>query len=429
MSSPSAYSSRERSSAHSAHARSSAQGSSEPPTVFADRRLLARAGFALMLANVRYWTTVAPKVRAELARWRTRAREIEDHELRTLALDTLQREGFAAEVAATLATLTPHRHRAEAVSAIVALEVMYDYLDGLTERPVPDPIANGRLLFKAFSDALDPSADLESDYYRHCPSASDGGYLRELAAAVKDALMCLPSAQALAPAMLQAASRCAEAEVLTHAAVLTSTSEVERWARETADGSGLEWREYLAGAASSVLAVHALIALAGDERTTVEHAAPIDAVYLTLGALSTMLDSVMDYEEDTENGTLAYIRHYGDDRSIIGERMVHVAQAAARRAHDAPRSIHHLMTLAGVAAYFTSAPSATSELAWPVASRIQSELRPLIRPTLAVMRTWRLAKRVRAWRFAKRAGAHTRVEARTLVQAHTHVDRKPSAQR
>src|ERR1700733_5704604 len=365
-------------------------------TVFADRQLLAPAGLALVLANVRYWTTIAPKVRGELTRWRARALEIEEPELRTLALQTLQREGFAAEVAATLATLTPRRHRATAVRAIVAFEVMYDYLDGLTEQPAPDPIANGRMLFKAFTDSVDPSADLDADYYRHCPSPGDGGYLRELAAAVKDALACLPSAMALAPAMLQAASRCAEAEVLTHAAALTSTSEVERWARETANGSGLEWREYLAGAASSVLAVHALIALAGDEHTTVEHAAPIDAVYLALGALSTMLDSVMDYEEDTENGTIAYIRHYGDDRSIIGDRMVHVAQAAARRAHDAPRSVHHLMTLAGVAAYYTSAPSATSELAWPVTSRIQAELQPLITPTLAVMRTWRLAKRLRA---------------------------------
>jgi tetraprenyl-beta-curcumene synthase len=363
-------------------------------TVFADRRLLARAGLALVLANARYWTTVAPKVRAELTRWRARAMEIEDPDLRTLALHNLQGEGFASEVAATLATLTPRRHRATVVRAVVALEVMYDYLDGLTEQPVPDPITNGRLLFKAFTDALDPSADLQDDYYRHCPSQADGGYLRELAATVKDALACLPATKALTPARLHAASRCAEAEVLTHAAAFTDTSHVERWARDAANGSGLEWREYLAGALSSVLAVHALIALAGDKRTTVEHAAPIDAVYLALGALSTMLDSVVDYEQDAENGTLAYIRHY-NDMSIVGDRMVDIAQAAAQRAYDAPRSVHHLMTLAGVAAYYTSAPSATSELAWPVTSRIQSELQPLITPTLAVMRTWRLMKRVR----------------------------------
>jgi tetraprenyl-beta-curcumene synthase len=367
----------------------------EQPTVFADRRLLARAGVALVLANARYWTTVAPEVRAQLARWRTRASKIEDPELRKLALHTLQQEGFAAEVAATLATLTPRRHRTATIRGIVALEVMYDYLDGLTEQPTADPLANGRQLFKAFTDALDPGAGLDQDYYRHRPSGSDGGYLQELAVSVRETLACLPKAQALAPRMLGAAARCAEAEVLTHAGTISNSPLAERWARETTNGSGLDWREYLAGAASSVLAVHALIALAGDERTTVAHAAPIDEVYLALGVLSTMLDSVVDYEQDAANGTLAYINHY-DDRSLLGARLVQVAQQAATRARDAPASAHHLMTMAGVAAYYTSAPSATSELASPVTTRIQTELRPLITPTLAIMRTWRLAKRVRA---------------------------------
>ena len=367
----------------------------EQATVFADRRFLARAVLALVLSNARYWTTVAPEVRAQLARWKTRATKIEDPELRTLALHTLREEGFAAEVAATLATLTPRRHRAEAIRAIVALEVMYDYLDGLTEQPTPDPLANGRQLFKALTDALDPGAALDEDYYRHHPSGGDGGYLQELAASVKETLASLPNAGALTPTMLSAAARCAEAEVLTHAATLSNSSLAEQWARETTNRSGLDWREYLAGAASSVLAVHALIALAGDERTTAEHAAPIDEVYLALGVLSTMLDSVVDYEQDAANGTLAYINHY-DDRSLLGARLVEVARGAATRARDAPAGAHHLMTMAGVAAYYTSAPSATSELAWPVTSRIQSELRPLIAPTLAVMRAWRLAKRLRA---------------------------------
>ncbi len=379
------------------------------PAVFADRRLSARAALALVLANARYWTTVAPEVRTQLARWRARALEIENPELRRLALQTLQEEGFAAEVAATLATLTPRRHRTAAIRGIVALEVMYDYLDGVTEQPAPDPLVNGRQLFKAFTDALDPRAGLDEDYYRHHPSGSDGGYLRELAETVSETLACLPQAEALAATMQGAAARCAEAEVLTHVGVLSDTAIAERWARETTNGSGLEWREYLAGAASSVLAVHALIALAGDTRTTTAHAAPIDEVYLALGVLSTMLDSVVDYEQDAADGTLAYINHY-DDRALLGERLVGVAQHAAVRAREAPASAHHLMTMAGIAAYYTSAPSATSELALPVTSRIQRELRPLITPTLAVMRAWRLAKRLRA-----------RSRGKLTTHAHPHI--------
>jgi tetraprenyl-beta-curcumene synthase len=378
----------------------------ERSRVFSDRRELAAAGWALVLANARYWTTVAPAVRGELARWRSRAMQIEEPGLQKLALGNLREEGFAAEVAATLATLTPRPRRAAAVRAIVALEVMYDYLDALTELPAGDPLANGRLLFKALTDALDPEATLDEDYYRHHPSGTDGGYLRELAATVKETVATLPRAAALAPAMRRAAARCTEAEVLTHVAALTGGSQAEAWARQTANDSGLEWREYLAGAASSVLAIHALIALAGDERTAPEQAEPVDEVYLALGVLSTMLDSVVDYEQDAADGTLAYINHY-DDRAELGERLAFVAREAARRARDAPASAHHLMTLAGVAAYYTSAPSATSALAWPVTSHVQRELRPLITPTLAVMRGWRLAKRLRA-RFRGNLAARSR---------------------
>jgi tetraprenyl-beta-curcumene synthase len=370
--------------------------SHERPRVYADRHAVATTWWAFLTANARYWTTVAPKVRGQLAGWQTRAMRIEEPELRRLALGSLQQEGFTAEVAATLATLTPPRHRATTLRAIVALEVMYDYLDALTELPAPDPLTNGRLLFKAFTDALDPDADLEGeDYYRHYPSGADGGYLRELGTTVREALKTLPAAAVLTPAMRRAAARCAQAEVLTHVATLTGGSQAEAWARQTASDSGLEWREHLAGAASSVLAVHALIALAGDERTTREHAAPIDDVYFALGVLSTMLDSVVDYEQDAAHGTLAYINHY-DDRAELGARLATIAREVARRAHDAPASPHHLMTLAGVAAYYTSAPSARGNLALPVTTRVQQELRPLITPTLVLMRGWRLAKRLRA---------------------------------
>lgn len=358
--------------------------------VFADPWLLVKAGLALVLANARYWTTVAPLARSELARWRVRASSIEDRELRMLALRKLSEEGFAAEVAATLATLTPRRHRAAAVRAIVALEVMFDYLDGLTERPAKDPLTSGRQLFKALSDALDPDAGVTDDYYRHNGS-DDGGYLRDLGAVVSEELTHLPAAGMLAPTMLRAGARCSEAEVLTHA----DSALAEVWAAQEANGSGLGWREYLAGAASSILSVHALIALAGDERATVEDASAVDAVYLAVGVLSTMLDSLVDYEQDQANGTIAYIEHY-EDTSVLGQRLVEVVQKAAAGAQGTPGGAHHLMTIAGVAAYFTSAPTATSAIALPVTSRVQRELRPLITPTLAVMRAWRTAKRIRA---------------------------------
>ena len=54
------------------------------------------------------------------------------------------------------------------------------------------------------------------------------------------------------------------------------------------------------------------------------------------------------------------------------------------------------MVLVGTVAYYTSAPSARNEFARPVKRGIDRELRPLITPTLSVMRVWRAAKLVRA---------------------------------
>jgi len=54
-----------------------------------------------------------------------------------------------------------------------------------------------------------------------------------------------------------------------------------------------------------------------------------------------------------------------------------------------------VMTLAGVVAYYISAPSAASPFARPVTERMREKLTPVIAPILALLRTWRAAKRLR----------------------------------
>jgi tetraprenyl-beta-curcumene synthase len=360
-----------------------------------DRQLTARAGFALALANARYWTTVAPITRAQLRHWEQRAQAIPDPVLKALALEKLREEHFNAEVASTLATLAPRAHRAGVVEAVVALEVMYDYLDGLTEQPVPDPLCSGHQLFQAFTSAVSTDPKLGQDYYRYHPGTEDGGYLQELSSTVKSALKNLPATAAIADAARASAARCAEAQIRVHAVPLLGSTQLEHWATRKAAGTGLQWREFLAGAVASVLAVHALIAAAADPHTTPEQAAAIDAAYLSISALSTMLDSLVDYAEDASTGRPWYLQHYAN-RVHLAQPLAYVTRYATAQARTLPNAAHHIMTLVGVAAYYTSAPTATDEPARPLVAHIHRELQPLITPTLAVMQTWRLAKRLRS---------------------------------
>jgi hypothetical protein len=364
-----------------------------------DRRLLGRSLLALGVANVRYWPSVWPLVQAQLRRWELRARAIADPELRALALGKLHSEAFNAEVAATLATLVPTARRAHAVEAIVALEVLFDYLDGLTERPTGDALRDGERLFGAFTDALDPSAERGGGYYREHLGAGDGGYIEELSAAVRGAVARLPGAQAIEQSARRSASRCAQAQIRIHAEPRLGTAQLEEWAEREAQGTGLHWRELAAGAASSVLAVHALIAAAADARVTREEAVALETAYLSICVLITVLDSLVDDDEDMLADEPGFIRLYGD-RDRLAETLASVAARAMRQAGALRHDAHHVMTLAGVVAYYASDPGAGSGLARPVAERLRAELAPLSYPTLAVMRAWRLAKRGRG-RFAR----------------------------
>jgi tetraprenyl-beta-curcumene synthase len=360
---------------------------------FADRRLIARAGLALLLANARFWPTIAPVVSVQLARWERRASQINDPALRALALEKLTEERFNSEVAATLATLAPRPHRKHAVEAIVAYEVMYDYLDGLTEQATGAPLRDGHELYQAFVDAITPHIEPKGDYYTY-RQTDDSGYLHDLVSAVRGALVQLPAASATADTREHAAARCAEAQVRAHAVPRLGTSQLEDWAASETIGTPLRWREFLAGAASSVLSVHALIAAAADPRTTAEDADGIDNVYLSICALSTMLDSLVDHDRDQKAGETGYIRFYASDE-MLADDLVRAARRAIHHARPLHHGAHHVMTLVGVASYYASAPTATTQFARPVMRRVRRELRPLITTTLTVLHAWRLAKRLR----------------------------------
>lgn len=354
-----------------------------------------RMSAALLLANLRYWSSVAPLVRQELRRWSARASAIADPHLRQLAIGKLRVEHFNAEVAATLATLAPGAHRRRAVEAIVALEVLYDYLDGLTEEPSEDPLEGRRCLYRFLAGVFDAgAADIRADSADRL--RPDGGYLAELSATVSSAIAALPGGAVVRRAGKCAAERCSAAQTRVHAAPQLGDAQLERWARTDAAAHGtLGWREYVAGSVASILAVHALIAYGAQELASEEGAEALDEAYLSISAVSTMLDSLVDYERDAAAGDPWLIRLYGGDTRLLGDRLVEVAGEAVSRARALPHGAHHLMTLMGVVAYYTSAPEASGEPARPVVARLHGELGPSFLPTLAVMRIWRLAKWVR----------------------------------
>ncbi|HTC71813.1 MAG TPA: DUF2600 family protein [Solirubrobacteraceae bacterium] len=358
------------------------------------RRAGATLG-ALAIANARFWPTVAPDVQRALRRWEDPAREIPDSGLRQLALSKLADERFNAEVAATLATLAPGAQRARTVQAIVALELLFDYLDGRTEQPYAYGIAARRSMFAPFVEAFSPQPSTGRR-----PADSDGpgppadwGYLTALSAGTREALLGLPGARAVAACAQASAERCAHAQTRLHTVPELGTQQLRQWGERHSAGSGMQWREYVAGCASSVLAAHALIAAAADPATSEQDASRIDAAYLAICAVITILDSVVDHAQDTTRGDRGFIDLY--EPGELPGRMRALSREALQRAHEAPHGDHHAMTLAGVVAYYTSHAGAGEQHAREIVTIARNELAPTVWPALAVIRAWRAAKAVR----------------------------------
>jgi tetraprenyl-beta-curcumene synthase len=357
-----------------------------------DRSHAPRVLAAFALANARYWLCVARQVHAQMRHWQARARAIEDPDLRALALAKLRSEGFNAEAAAMAATIAPRATRAHAVRAIVALELLYDYLDGLSERPHSDPLGEGERLYAVLLGALDPAVEIQGA----------DAYLHELGATVREALALLPASEAIAAVALRCAARGAQAQTRMHATPLLGAEQLGEWARGEQHGTALQWREFAAGAACSVLALHALIAAAADPRTTPEHAQEIERAYLFTGAVVTLLDGVVDRERDLAAGAHSYAGLY-EDEALLAQALAAAARDASRHARELPGGAHHLMTLAAAAAYWCSAPGAGTEHARPVLEQLRRELRGLLFVPLLTMKTWRVSRAARPRRRAPAA--------------------------
>jgi tetraprenyl-beta-curcumene synthase len=354
-----------------------------------------RAAWALILANLRYWSQLAPELREQIRHWEQRAAEIEDPELHALALSKLRRERFNAEAAAMIATLAPAPHRRAAAQAILSLELMFDYLDGLTERPLGDPIADGEALYAAFVGAFDPrERDAEAALHSRSGETADP-YLAELASTARTAIAELPAHAAIMPIAQRCARAAAQAQVRMHAAPRLGAAQLEQWARAQAGAAALPWRDFLAGSACSVLALHALIVAASDPRTTPERAEQIATVYTPICTAMTLLDGLIDIERDALAGQHSYAALYESPESLAAAliRAVGNARLACAPLADGSR---HAMVLTAAVAYWLSEPNALSGAAAPILAQVRAELGPLLPVPLALMHAWRGVKRLRS---------------------------------
>ncbi len=312
---------------------------------------------AFARAAHRYWLSVFPQVRGELDAWRRRAEQIPDSVLREAALDALVTKSTDLEGAVAFAVFAPPSMRGKVVQAIAAFEIAFDYMDSIVELPNQDPIANGHNLNQALLVALSPGVE-HLDYYQHYPRSEDAGYLEELVRTCQVAVDSLPSFAAVTESVHHALSRIVTYQSLSHGDATGSHDAFEEWAHSQAVGGvDLHWWE-LGAAAGSQLSVLALIAAAGDPTMCRERAVALEHAYFPwIGALSTLLDGVIDQRRDSLESQRSLIENYTSPEETA-ERLKMFATEALEAVHPLSDASDHTMILAAMAASFHSTPQA-----------------------------------------------------------------------
>jgi tetraprenyl-beta-curcumene synthase len=337
-------------------------------------------------AAARYWLGVFPVVRSAQRRLLRSAEAIPDDRLRADALAAHREKGSNSEGLAALAVLAPAEHRAPVARSLVAYQLMLDYLDGVSERPSNDPLANGLALHGAFEAALDPGADPQ-DYYAHSQAREDGGYLAELIGTCRAPLQELPSYSAVRPALMRQARLCRESQALNHALRFTSVDgQIDEWARRTVTDVGIdaefEWWELIAAAAASSLCVGALLALAARPGVDGAQALAVESAYFPwTSGLNALLDSLVDLDEDPVEAS--HLRRY-QSFDQAAERLGVIAAGARARVSELPDGRLHEAILAAMGSLYLVEDGAWRPGREPVSLAVYGALGPLTRPSLIV---------------------------------------------
>lgn len=358
---------------------------------------------AFTAAAGRYWLSVFLIVNREIMAWENRAKEIPDPSLRALAITALRCERGNLEGAAAFAAFLPSTYRARVVRASVAFQAAYDYADALSEQPTIDPIGNSLALHAVLTDALGTRRS-DGDYYRLHSNRDDGGYMCQLRDVCWAAVHSLPFYGAVATAAQEAARRIATYQSLNLSESQGGRQALACWARASIPSeSGLRWWEMAAAAGSSML-VFALIACAADTPLQVSDTTALTLAYFPwIGALHTLLDSLVDESEDFHTGHRSLLAYYRCPQEAA-QRIRTIASEAASSARTLPASMRHRMILTAMTSFYLSAAPASSSYVAPLSDDVLASMGELARPTMLIMRTrHKAAAFKRRWRKARRS--------------------------
>ncbi len=302
------------------------------------------------------YRNILPNVDQEMDRWRQRAGEIPDPELRRQALNSIRYKKFHCQGGAIYALLSPN-HLRSLIRLIVAFQTISDYLDNLCDRSSSMAEEDFWQLHRSMLDAIDPARPL-SDYYRYHQEREDGGYLQELVRVCQDELGQLPAYSVIFPEVQRLVSHYAQMQTYKHVHPKHREHKLRAWFEEfrkdhLQEVRELHWNEF-AAACGSTLGVFALFAAASQPFCQGKLVKEVRQAYFPwLCGLHILLDYLIDQEEDRIGGDLNFVTAYPEGVNVL-ERLRRFSQQAAERVKDLPQARFHRLVIEGLLGLYLS---------------------------------------------------------------------------
>lgn len=356
--------------------------------------LSARQLWSLTTAAARELTWTLPVVAHEVRRWRILASTIPDAPIREEAQHAITAKRSHIDGAALFSILTRNRNP-YLVRLLVAYEIIWDFLDSISERGAEAGIENGFQLHLALIDAVDPGRPL-TDYYRYSQWRDDGGYLNKLVNVCRASCAQLPSYELIRQSVVCEAKRGQVCAINHHTDPSIRDAMLKaRAVGEYPSGRDAWWFE-LTAAASTDLTIFALFSLASETTVSRDHVRHTSEAYFPwASALAALLDSYVDQAEDVAKGDHSYVAHYATT-DLATHRICAFIQRCLKETGSLNNGEKHRLIVACMFAMYLSKNSALTPAMRETTKVITDSGGSLTRVLHPILRLWRTAYGLRS---------------------------------
>jgi tetraprenyl-beta-curcumene synthase len=329
-------------------------------------------------------------VSAEVARWRTRARAIPDHDTRQDALHALVRARPYIDGAA-LFSILPRQRNPGLLRLLVAFQALANYHDFASERHARCDTRSAQDSAAALVDAVvvSPMIGGRRARYQH---TDNNDFLEALAATCRAECATLPRLDVAQQLVLRETRRARTLDLEHEPDEQRRIAALKRFAAtEFGSTTDATWWELTAGT-SSVLTTIVLLALAADQQTTEDDLRAAADAYRWAASLSALLDSYVDQRDDAATGSHNYLNYYPDHRTAE-RRLAEIITRALNEVGTLRAGHRHLVIVASMIAMFLTNDNARSPALVATTRDLITTAGSLTRLLVPLLRAWRVANR------------------------------------